>query len=31
MPNSSDSYDESNSNNRESLIPDDDESNVLDR
>ena len=30
MPNSSDSNDESNSNNRDSLIPNDDESNVLD-
>ena len=30
VPNSSDSNDESNSNNRDSLIPNDDESNVLD-
>ena len=30
MPNSSDSNDESNINNRDSLIPNDDESNVLD-
>ena len=30
MPNSSDSNDESNSNDRDSLIPNDDESNVLD-
>ena len=30
MPNSSDSNDESSSNNRDSLIPNDDETNVLD-